>query len=79
MAQSCVMMRPRQEHLFTPGKPPLSPQPDTSLITSTVRKRKVDPAESPLPQPPAQLEEGKRQRTPPVDRGLVHGGGTDAV
>ncbi len=42
MAHTCVIMRPRQE-LFTPGKPPLSPQADNSLITSTVRKRKGEP------------------------------------
>ena len=44
MAQACVMTRPprQQEPLLTPGKQqPLSPAvPDTSLITSAVRKRK---------------------------------------
>ncbi len=45
MAQAAVMLRPRQQDpaaapLATPGKPPLSPAMDTSLITSTVRKRK---------------------------------------
>lgn len=45
MAQAAVMLRPRQQDLaaapmLTPGKPPLSPALDTSLITSTVRKRK---------------------------------------
>ena len=45
MAQAAVMLRPRQQDpaaapILTPGKPPLSPAMDTSLITSTVRKRK---------------------------------------
>lgn len=54
MAQSAVVARPRpedqqgqgrqqqqQQQLFAPlGKPPLSPQLDSSLITSSVRKRK---------------------------------------
>jgi hypothetical protein len=41
MAQACVMAPPRpQDQLLTPGKQPLSPQLDNSLITSTVRKRK---------------------------------------
>jgi hypothetical protein len=44
MAQACVLMRPRQEQLFTPGKLPLSPQMDNTLITSTVRKRKGEKA-----------------------------------
>jgi hypothetical protein len=35
------MAPPRpQDQLLTPGKQPLSPQLDNSLITSTVRKRK---------------------------------------
>ena len=45
MAQAAVMLRPRQQDpaaapMATPGKPPLSPAMDSSLITSTVRKRK---------------------------------------
>lgn len=46
MAQAAVMPRQQQEQaaLRTPGKPPLSPQLDNSLITSTVRKRKGAPA-----------------------------------
>lgn len=44
MAQACAMLQPRdqqqQQQLCTPGKQPLSPQLDTSLITSAARKRK---------------------------------------
>ncbi|KAL4443813.1 hypothetical protein ABPG75_011550 [Micractinium tetrahymenae] len=80
MVQACAMSRPRQrqqqqqqQQLLTPGKQPLSPQLDASLITSAARKRKVVPGEpaSPYlaPAPPAS-EEGKRQRTPSIDRGL---------
>lgn len=81
MAQACLMSRPiAEQQLLTPGKQPLSPQPDNSLITSTVRKRKsqVLPGEapaSPLSEQhrPAAGENGKRQRTPSIDRGLNDG------
>jgi hypothetical protein len=35
--------------------------------------RAVGPADSPPPHPQQPADEGKRQRTPPVDRGLAHG------
>lgn len=79
MAQACVLMRPRQEQLFTPGKLPLSPQMDNTLITSTVRKRKGDPADTPLAQPPLALDVAKRQRTPSLDRGLSQNRGDGVV
>lgn len=40
MSQLRGQQQQQQRQLCTPGKQPLSPQADTSLITSAVRKRK---------------------------------------